>query len=437
MVWSCFTGNHGSLPGKEGLYCLQSDAPPDVVAQRLTRTNAKGETVFHACAAQLGGIVQLTQLCRVSLLHWKLLIPLLRKKAHLSEEGAAATLAALLDVTDHQGRTALYVACSCGHMEEARLLLEQGANPWLSDNKNAYNALHQACLKGRMPVVKLLLVDLPDQWQLSPTDHVTRLVNSRTATGFTPLHCAIAGADASPFTMTAVLGVHPWITLYNEGPGLDPVLNYPPGTTALHIAAARGDTNAAQALLFYFAEHALHRNLMDPRPLCDGTGARPFHIAAEKGHMVLARLLHPDSDLDCCEELGLSSRAVSVPYRASVHLAPIGESHSETLAAHPPLSRQSMPHSHSLNTYVLSRAPIASVGMMLHSSIAHPLSDEQKEEHMRSVVVLAGRIRSRSSLDLDKRCVLPPKRAATFAEGDETEQGPASAPAGPKRQTSG
>ena len=62
-----------------------------------------------------------------------------------------------IDCTDPYGRTSLYYACSAGHFEIVKLLLEQNADVGVSDFKLGYSPLHLACRRGFINIADILV----------------------------------------------------------------------------------------------------------------------------------------------------------------------------------------------------------------------------------------------------------------------------------------
>lgn len=76
------------------------------------------------------------------------------------------------------GRSLLHIACSFGHIEIVKLLIEKGANFNAADDDNSDTPLHIACGHGYTEIVKLLIEEGVD---LEVTNYDK---------GFTPLHVA-------------------------------------------------------------------------------------------------------------------------------------------------------------------------------------------------------------------------------------------------------
>jgi len=60
-----------------------------------------------------------------------------------------------LDAQDYDGRTALHIAASEGHLDAVKYLISHGANPHLKDIRNG-DALTDARREGRNEVVEFL-----------------------------------------------------------------------------------------------------------------------------------------------------------------------------------------------------------------------------------------------------------------------------------------
>ena len=80
----------------------------------------------------------------------------LRATEAAAEEARASGVNDINSPTDAEGRTPLYVACTKGHIDAARLLLDKGAAVDRARN-NGSTPLYAACFNGHVEVTRLLL----------------------------------------------------------------------------------------------------------------------------------------------------------------------------------------------------------------------------------------------------------------------------------------
>ncbi|XP_053702031.1 ankyrin repeat and SOCS box protein 2b isoform X1 [Synchiropus splendidus] len=188
-----------------------------------------------------------------------------------------------------QEQTPLLLAVSCGHLSCARVLLEAGADPDIS-NKNKETPLYKACASENADMVDLLL-------------SFGASVNQRCCQGWTALHEAVSrnnteicevlirgGADVNPANtysvtplITAARRGHMGALKYLIGKGADVNLQTCDGVTALHEAAKHGHQEVVAELL---------RNNADANTATDG-GFLPLHVAAQHGHHQIVSQLVP------------------------------------------------------------------------------------------------------------------------------------------------
>ena len=84
---------------------------------------------------------------------------------------------AVLDVQNHYGKTALYIAADEQMVDAVNVLLQNGASPDIQENELNWGALHKAVFHGNVDIVSSLIKSGAD-------------VNLLTSDGDTPLHMA-------------------------------------------------------------------------------------------------------------------------------------------------------------------------------------------------------------------------------------------------------
>jgi len=82
-----------------------------------------------------------------------------------------------IDVQNHYGKTALYIAVDEQMVDAVKVLLKNGASPDLQENELNWGALHKAVFHGNVEIVSSLIDSGAD-------------VNLLTSDGDTPLHMA-------------------------------------------------------------------------------------------------------------------------------------------------------------------------------------------------------------------------------------------------------
>jgi ankyrin repeat protein len=156
-----------------------------------------------------------------------------------------------LEARSGDGETPLMVAAQHGHWRTVRLLLEAGANARAVQPGTDITALHFAMLSGSVKTVRLLL-----SWDVD--------VNAQTRRGATPLYYGVF--KGVPATVALLLKA-----------GADPSRSGP-DQTPLQLACWEGFVEIASLLLRAGADPA-------------GPGATALHVAIERGHTALVRLL--------------------------------------------------------------------------------------------------------------------------------------------------
>ena len=158
-------------------------------------------------------------------------------------------------ITRNEPKPLLNIAALFGHLMVVKLLVQHGMDPHQCDRERSLNALHEACLKGKLDVVRYLI-------------GIGVNVNAKTVTGETGLHLAAKSGhiDVAEYLLQHDADVkHFRLT----------------GHTALHFAAARGDIPLARLMLDAGAD--IEASQLD--------GVTPLYISAERGQMYMTRFL--------------------------------------------------------------------------------------------------------------------------------------------------
>ncbi|XP_075055694.1 serine/threonine-protein phosphatase 6 regulatory ankyrin repeat subunit C isoform X4 [Mixophyes fleayi] len=162
-----------------------------------------------------------------------------------------------LDVRDHKGRTALYLATERGFTECVEVLMSHGASPLIKDRKRKWTPLHVAAASGNTDVLHLLI-------DSSERPDITDVTD---ALGQTPLMLAVMNGHVDC--------VH---LLLEKGATVD--AGDKRGRTTLHRASVTGCEDCVGALL----DH-------DAFVLCrDYKGRTPIHFASACGHATLVHV---------------------------------------------------------------------------------------------------------------------------------------------------
>jgi len=176
-------------------------------------------------------------------------------KGHVSiVERLVATQPGLIDVQDHDGKTALHFAAEYAQEEVARRLIA-GAE---AIDKMGLSALHYAARCGNENIVAALLAERPE------------LINAVTFQRLTPLHMAASYGHGKIVAR-----------LLAQDPQLERATD-PLQRIALHFAAESGHEEVVQQLL----EHS--RFQIDA---CDRFGATALHYAARAARVRVVELL--------------------------------------------------------------------------------------------------------------------------------------------------
>jgi ankyrin repeat protein len=186
-----------------------------------------------------------------------------------------------------EGYTPLHVASRNGHVDVARFLVEHGADMLVRDNHEA-TPLHVASVPGRVEVARFLVEQGAD-------------VSARDDGGGTPLHVASVnghaeivyllvdyGADVAHLTNLGKSALHEASTFghvdiarFLIDHGADTTAHTEDRRTALHLASSYGYLDIARMLLEHGADASAQAE----------DGKSPLHVAASYGNLEISRIL--------------------------------------------------------------------------------------------------------------------------------------------------
>lgn len=161
---------------------------------------------------------------------------------------------ALVDIQDHENRTALHYAANNGHVHVCTLLLKNNAHVNQQTNTGT-SPLYAAAQNGHAHICSVLLES-------------NALVNQQRNTGESPLYIAAHEGH-----------VHVCTLLLEKNANVNQQRN--DGTSPLYVAAHEGHIHVCILLL----ERSVHVNQQK------NTGASPLHIAARNGHFHVCTIL--------------------------------------------------------------------------------------------------------------------------------------------------
>ncbi|KXZ45740.1 hypothetical protein GPECTOR_51g726 [Gonium pectorale] len=184
-----------------------------------------------------------------------------------------------------KGQTPLMLACEEGHAEAMVALLSNGADV-LDIDSYGNTCVHYAAYKGHVKVLELLLARADAGGH---GDKAKRYTDLRNEAGLMPLHFAVwAGQrDVAATLFAAKCRLN--ATSHSDSLGL---VTCNAGSTALHLAAMRGNLDMATYILEIWAtmnaQPQRKKPVKDPRTLQDHYGFTPLQSAT-----ALLRLLDP------------------------------------------------------------------------------------------------------------------------------------------------
>eukprot|EP00798_Chlamydomonas_sp_ICE-L_P021040 gene21040-27910_t len=197
----------------------------------------------------------------------------------------------LVNLLNGLDQTPLMFAAYHGREEVMILLLENGADPWIIDRCGGRNALHYVCMKDHPQCVRVLIE------YIDPCDRVingTRYVNSRSVSGCSALHFALA-ANSVP-CVVALLAYNAHLDVVNGYEGEEFWINCAKESTPLHVAALIGAVDCVKAILQYYILKKDALDLIDPRVWLDVRMRTPQMVALEEGFYEMSDVLDPRLD---------------------------------------------------------------------------------------------------------------------------------------------
>uniref|UniRef100_A0A8C7EDN3 Ankyrin repeat domain 52 n=1 Tax=Nothoprocta perdicaria TaxID=30464 RepID=A0A8C7EDN3_NOTPE len=200
-----------------------------------------------------------------------------------------------LDVRDHKGRTALYLATERGSTECVEVLTSHGASALVKERKRKWTPLHAAAANGNTDSLHLLLdsgeraditdvMDIHGQSPLQPQPFWGAVSVGRKGVALSP---GAGGGDPSPRAVLwpqAVTGCEDCLAALLDHDAFVLCRDFK-GRTPIHFASACGHLEVLRTLL----QAALSTDPLDS--VVDYSGYSPMHWASYSGHEDCLELL--------------------------------------------------------------------------------------------------------------------------------------------------
>lgn len=215
---------------------------------------------------------------------------------HAAAERSGVEAQLVMDCAGSQQRTPVMFACQNGHLDCLSFLMDHGANGMLYTwNTRHETALHVAAAAGHAACTSRLLQSTlinGANGRVALARAVygegTRYIDALNGNGLSALHLAAAHGNSD--TALALIRAGANIMGLVAATRVRPVSSYMyPGSNALHVAAACGHSEVAGLLL---DAQAANPGSADLRRVRNSHGLRPSHCARLAGHHDVGRLVH-------------------------------------------------------------------------------------------------------------------------------------------------
>ncbi|GIL90751.1 hypothetical protein Vretifemale_18428 [Volvox reticuliferus] len=208
-----------------------------------------------------------------------------------------------VDMVNCKGQTPLMCACAADSPELVKLLLVQGADPWVGDRCGSRTALHYAAMSGSTACIEALMQNIPVR---NMARHGIRYINVRSICGLTALHYAVFFDH--PSAVEELLSHDPHLNAATISHSYDVLVTCDALSTPMHFAAVRGNAEVVRMMLRQYAQSSsstANSRSREPRLRVNHGGQLPWQIAAtyHPANRDLVALLHPGAPLE--QVLGL------------------------------------------------------------------------------------------------------------------------------------
>ncbi|KAG2483715.1 hypothetical protein HYH03_017433 [Edaphochlamys debaryana] len=200
-----------------------------------------------------------------------------------------------VDMINCKGQTPLMYACTVGSPELVKLLLSQGADPWVGDRCGSRTALHYAAMSGSAACVEAILAHVAPRHM---SRQGVRLVNARSFCGLTALHYAVFFDHTQ--AVAELLRHDPLLSAVTSSKSYDMLCTCETLSSPLHFAAIKGNAETARQLLQHHALLSAAARGQDPRLQRNAAHQLPWQVAASHhpGSRDLVAMLHPGQALE-------------------------------------------------------------------------------------------------------------------------------------------